>query len=393
MGFIRPFVDAVAGSWTDQWKDFLTVPLDLSPTAALFPAVPQATNAGRGTNVSASESVISNGSKIVVPEGFGLLTLEDGELTGLVTEPGGYIWDSNAVDAQSIFFGDGFVGPLIRQSWERYKFGGRPGSQQQAIFVSLKELPNNKFGTQSPIYWDDAYLRAQVAAKTRGTYTLRIVDPILFAMSYLPAPFLLNGEVFDFTDTRNAAAHQLFTEVVSSLASAFSLYTNDPARGNRIAAIQQDSVGFAASLSQAVEDNYRWRTDRGLVISKVSILGIDYDEATRGLLQTVQRADALTGSRGNSNLQASVAAGIEAAGDTGGSPGLLGMAVAANSMGLSTLAQPTAAETSDSPTGLVGDGAETDELLVRLRQLKRAFDSGLITQADYDQARAQALGL
>ena len=51
------------------------------------------------------------------------------------------------------------------------------GSQQLAFYVNLKEIPNNRFGTQSEIYWDDAYLNAQVGAITRGTYTLRIVDP------------------------------------------------------------------------------------------------------------------------------------------------------------------------------------------------------------------------
>jgi membrane protease subunit (stomatin/prohibitin family) len=56
--------------------------------------------------------------------------------------------------------GDGIVSPLIKPSWERFKFGGRPGSQQRAYFVTLKELPNNRFGTRSEIYWDDAYMNA-----------------------------------------------------------------------------------------------------------------------------------------------------------------------------------------------------------------------------------------
>ena len=38
------------------------------------------------------------------------------------------------------------------------------------------------------------------------------------------------------------------------------------------------------------------------------------------MIRTVQRADALAGSRGNSNLQASVAQGIQSAGENGGAP-------------------------------------------------------------------------
>ena len=164
---------------------------------------------------------------------------------------------------QGIFSGDGIVSPLITTSWERFKFGGRPQAQQQAFFVTLKELPNNRFGTQSEIYWDDAYLNAQVGAITRGTYTLKIVDPILFVKNWMPATYLQNGNVFDFTDMNNDAATQLFNEVVGSLAPAFSMYTNDPAKGNRITRIQQDSIGFAQSLSAAVETNYQWRPAEG----------------------------------------------------------------------------------------------------------------------------------
>ena len=56
-----------------------------------------------------------------------------------------------------------------------------------------------------------------------------------------------------------------------------------------------------------MENAYQWSSDRGLAIVKVAIVSIEYDANTRELLKTVQRADALTGSRGNANLQASVA--------------------------------------------------------------------------------------
>ena len=398
MGLVRAAVGALGGSLADQWKDFHTVPQGLSQTAAVFPAVRRGTNAGRGSNTKTSEAIITNGSRIVVPEGYGLLTFQDGELTSVAAEPGAYIWDSEDPASRSIFVEGGFVSPLVKQSWQRFKFGGRPGSQQFALFVNLKELPNNKFGTQSVIYWDDAYLNAQVGATTRGTYTLKVVDPVLFVRSLLPASYLQNGEMFDFTDPGNEVATQLFTEVVASLAAAFSNYTNDPAMGNRISNIQRDSVGFAVSLSQAVEDAYQWTADRGVAIAKVAIIGVEYDESTRELLRVVQRADALTGVRGNSNLQASVAAGLETAGAVDGAAGILGLGVAAGGVGISNLQQPTRDSGPDgrssptrpprpAPPGGAGD------LLARLEQLKNAFDSGFITQEEFDASRAKALGL
>ena len=159
----------------------------LPATAALFAAVPQGTNAGRGSNTKGSSNIITNGSKIVVPEGYGLLLFQDGAITGFAAEPGGYEWQSDDLNSKSIFAGDGLVDSLIKQSWERFKFGGQPGSQQAAFFVSLKELPDNRFGTQSEIYWDDGFLNTQVGAVTRGSYTLKIVDPILFVKNFVPA--------------------------------------------------------------------------------------------------------------------------------------------------------------------------------------------------------------
>jgi membrane protease subunit (stomatin/prohibitin family) len=382
MGLVQAVTGAVGGMFADQWKDFYTVPAGLPSTAALFAAVPQGTNAGRGSNTSASSNIITNGSKIVVPEGYGLLLFQDGKITAFVAEAGGYEWRSDDINSQSIFAGDGIVSPLIKQSWERFKFGGQPGSQQAAFFVSLKELPDNRFGTQSEIYWDDGFLNTQVGAVTRGSYTLKIVDPILFVKNFVPASYLQPGQVFDFTDLDNAAASQLFNEVVGSLAPAFSLYTNDPSKGNRITKLQQDSLGFAKSLSDAVEQGYQWKSDRGLAIVKTAIVSIEYDANTRELLKTVQRADALSGSRGNSNLQASVAQGIQSAGETGGAAGLMGVGMASGMLGIGNLQQPAAPA-----------APAADDPVAKLKKAKEMLDLGLITQDDYDALKAKALGL
>ncbi len=383
MGLVQAVVGSIGGALADQWKDFYTVPAGLPATAALFAAVPQGTNAGRGSNTKGSSNIITNGSKIVVPEGYGLLLFQDGAITGFAAEPGGYEWKSDDLNSKSIFSGGGIMESLVKQSWERFKFGGQPGSQQAAFFVSLKELPDNRFGTQSEIYWDDGFLNTQVGAVTRGSYTMKIVDPILFVKNFVPAAYLQPGKVFDFTDIDNAAASQLFNEVVGSLAPAFSLYTNDPGKGNRITKLQQDSVGFAKSLSDAVENAYQWKSDRGLVIVKTAIISIEYDANTRELLKTVQRADALSGSRGNSNLQASVAQGMQSAGENTGAAGMMGIGMASGMMGgMGSLQQPVAPAT-----------PAAEDPVAKLKKAKEMLDLDLITQADYDALKAKALGL
>lgn len=425
MGLIQSFVGALGGTLADQWKDFLTAPAQLAPTAALFPAVAQGQNAGRGSNTRGSANIISNGSKIMVPQGYGLIVFADGRIFDVATEPGGYVFTTEDPNARSVFAGDGIVDSLVKTAWERFKFGGQPGSQHLAIFVNLKEIPNNKFGTQSEIYWDDRYLNAQVGALVRGTYTMRIVDPLLFVTQFVPATYITpGGPVFDFTDVDNDAATQLFSEVVSCLSPAFSAYTNDPNKGNRIARIQQDSLGFAQSLSGAVESAYQWRTGRGLEIVKTAIVSIEYDADTRTLLSDVKKADALSGARGNSFLQQAAARGLQNAGESGGGAGLAMFGMGAGAVGgvagglqqqpdptpgpfnqpvmpaygQPTPAPPVAPGPVDAPVApepapaSVPAGAGEDPV-AKLTQLKSMMDAGLITQADYDAAKAKVLGL
>lgn len=334
MGFIKAFSGALEGTFADEWKDFYMPRQGVPATAALFQAVPQGTNAGRGENYKGSENIITNGSKIIVPEGTALITVQDGQITGMIAEAGGFEYRSDDPNSRSIFSGDGILASTIGTSWERFKFGGQPGSQQLAFYVNLKEIPNNKFGTQSEIYWDDAYLNTQVGAVTRGTYTLKIVDPLLFVKNFVPQSYLQpNAPVFDFADMNNDACNELFNEVVSTLSSAFSIYTNDPDKGNRITKIQSDQLGFGKAMSDAVENAYNWKSDRGLEIVKTAILAIEYDEDTKALLSDVKKADALSGNRGNSFMQQSVARGVQSAGENGGGTGMafMGMGMQAGS--------------------------------------------------------------
>lgn len=396
MGFIKAFTGSLGGTFADQWEDFYAPKPGVPGTAALFQAVPQGRNAGRGENTKGSNNIITNGSKIIVPEGTALITLQDGQITGLITEPGGFIYTSTDPNSKSLFAGDGIISSTVKQTWERFKMGGQPSAQQLAFYVNLKEIPNNRFGTQSEIYWDDAYLNAQVGAVTRGTYTLQITDPLLFVKNFVPMEYLQpDARVFDFADMDNDASAQLFNEVVGTLSSAFSIYTNDPSKGNRISKIQADQIGFAQAMSKAVEDAYQWQTSRGLTIIKTAILAIEYDEDTKKLLSDVKKADALSGNRGNSFMQQSVARGMQAAGENpnGGGSAMafmgMGMNAAGGMMGgmqQQPVQQNPYINVNQQPQATQNP---TDKLL----EMKKLLDAGAITQEEYDKVKAQVLGI
>ena len=176
-----------------------------------------------------------------------------------------------------------------------------------------------------------------------------------------------------------------------------------------------DLLPAITHLSAAVEQNYQWATGRGLAIVATAIISIEYDEMTRELLRNVQRADALSGARGNSNLQASVASGFEAAGQNTGAAGLVGLGIASSATGLGGLQQPVpgiggqstppaapaAAAPPPPPPAPAAPAAAApaaaapaaEDPMAQLSKFKEMLDNGLITQEDYDAAKNKVLGL
>lgn len=411
MGFIQAFRGAIGGTFADQWKDFYGPMPGVSATAAVFPGYPMGVNNNCGANYKGNENIITNGSKVIVPEGTALVTIQDGAITNIITEVGGYEYKTDDPNAKSIFTGDGMMDSLVRSSWEKFKFGGIPATNQLLFYVNLKEIPNNRFGTQSEIYWDDAFLGTQVGAITRGTYTVKIIDPILLIKNFVPVHYLISGaEAFDLSDMDNEAAEQLFNEVVSSLSAAFSNYTNDPSRGNRITRIQGDQIGFAKSLSLAVEEGYQWKSSRGLSIEKTAILAIEYDEDTKALLSDVKKADALSGNRGNSFFQQAAARGLQSAGENGGGANMAFMGLGMNAAGnmMSGTKQPEAPSSYQPNFGAaqagqnMAQGQQNEELkpnqnqedpTEKLIKMKKLLDAGVITEEEFKKVKFDLLGL
>ena len=199
----------------------------------------------------------------------------------------------------------------------------------------------------------------------------------------------------------NAAGEQLFNEVVGTLSAAFSNYTNDPSKGNRISKIQRDQIGFAQAMAQAVEDAYQWKTTRGLEIVKTAILAIEYDEDTKELMKDVKKADALSGARGNAFMQQATARGIQAAGENSGGAGMafmgMGMQAAGGMMG-GMQQQPTPSSYQPAfgqpqQPAQPAEATPAQDPTTKLLEMKKLLDAGAISQEEYDKVKAQVLGL
>ena len=400
MGFIKAFSGALSGTFADQWKDFYVPMANVPATTGLFPGVLQGTNANRGENYKGSENIITNGSKIVVPEGTALITVENGAVTGFISEPGGYEFRSNDPNSKSMFSGDGILSSTISQSFERFKFGGQPGVQQLAFYVNLKPITGNRFGTQTPIYWQDEYLATRAGGSARGTYSLKIVDPILFFKGFVPDKYKgANASIFDFADMDNPACDHLFNDFLTCLTGAFKRFSLKSKENNMdtIDYIQSNLDQFALTMDEEIENTYQWSSNYGIKVISVN-LQADYDGPTLEVLEEARKADqeirraSRMGQAYSSNMAGMMAAAsgeamkTAAGNENGAMMGFMNMNMAsqngANLMGAVNNV-PTGAPTTNPPED------PTEKLL----NAKKLLDAGAITSEDYNKLKAQILGI
>ena len=400
MGFIKAFSGALSGTFADQWKDFYVPMANVPATVGLFPAVLQGTNANRGENYKGSENIITNGSKIVVPEGVALITIENGAVTGFISEPGGYEFRSNDPNSKSMFSGDGILSSTSSQSFERFKFGGQTGVQQLAFYVNLKPITGNRFGTQTPIYWQDEYLATRAGGSARGTYSLKIVDPLLFFKGFVPDMYKgANASIFDFADMDNPTCDHLFNDFLTCLTGAFKRFSLKSKENNMdtIDYIQSNLYQFALTMDEEIENTYQWSSNYGIKVISVN-LQADYDGPTLEVLEEARKADqeirraSRMGQAYSSNMAGMMAAAsgeamkTAAGNENGAMMGFMNMNMASQN-GANLMSATNNVSTGTSTATPVEDPTE------KLLNAKKLLDAGAITSEDYDKLKAQILGI
>ena len=97
--------------------------------------------------VTTEDGVIPNGSRIIVAPGQVAALYDNGKILDATAEAGVYEFKT---EASPSFFGGDF-GPVFKDMWERFKFGGGIAKEQAVFYFNIKEILDNKFGTQNPI--------------------------------------------------------------------------------------------------------------------------------------------------------------------------------------------------------------------------------------------------
>jgi len=374
MGIIQAFAGAASGTLADQWKDIISVNPFTERTVVL-PGVLQQTNAGRGTNYSGSEGVISNGSKIFVPENMAAFIFSQSGIEDVITESGGYEYQNGQ---ESVFTGGGFKKAIISQTKDRFGYGGQTSDQKRLVFVSLREIRGLTFGTKGPLVYHDLFYQTDLEVIGFGSFSVRISDAERFMRNFVPA----NITSYSFDD------YQARSQVLSEFLQSFIDAVNSLSTQHRISELPSQAEEIAEQIAGGSSHAGTWGERFGFDLVSVGIENIEFTPASRELVKEyssnrmiVKAYEDISQEASNISAQQKIAQGVEEHGLGTGGGLVFGMGLA---QGLNPQnAAPAGAKSSMS----------FDDQIDTVRKLKGMLDEGLLTEEEFDLKKREVMGL
>ena len=173
MGLIKAAKSAIESTMHEQWKEAIRCE-DMGNDVLM---VRKTTETG----------VISNGSTIIVAPGQCAVIFDNGKVIDATAEDGIYTFDTSSTPS---FFAGQFK-ETFKEMWQRFTYNGATAKEQYVFYFNLKEITENKFGTQTPINYQDwshpipnkmtnSLSPLSVKVRCYGVYSFRISNPALF---------------------------------------------------------------------------------------------------------------------------------------------------------------------------------------------------------------------
>ena len=289
MGIIKAAGSSVRGLLADQWLDVIE-PVDMS-NQTLFARGVKVT---KGSQNKGSADVITDGSVIRVSENMMMLLVDGGGIIDYSAEGGYYTVKNDS--APSMLNGD--LDESIHETYERFKFGGMTAQKQEVFYINLIEIGGLKFGTTTPIQYYDNFYNAELNLRMFGTYSIRIVNPLLFYRNVVPKStdrFLVSN----YCD-------QYQQEFMVALSSAVNQYS---AQGERVSFLSSKGMELSALMKDLLTE--RWQDLRGIDVVSVAVANFTYDEKSQKIIDSRNQGASFGGkikalfggTQGNSAIQ------------------------------------------------------------------------------------------
>ncbi|MBQ5333859.1 MAG: SPFH domain-containing protein [Oscillospiraceae bacterium] len=293
MGLITAAVSSVSGSLADSWKEVIE-PDEMSDSTLLVKGV----TIKKGSNKRGTENVVSNGSIIHVFPNTLMLLMDGGKIVDYSAQEGYY--EVNNSSSPSLFNGE--LNETLKDTWERFKFGGAPSQRQYVYYINTAEIKGIKFGTRQPVNYFDNFYNAELFLRAHGSYSIRITDPIKFFTEFAPK----GTDRIEIKDL----SEQLFNEFMDALQSAINQMSVD---GVRISAITSKSRELSKYMADTLDSD--WNELRGIEICSVGMASISYDDESKALINMRNKGAMMSDPTIREGfVQSSVAQGLQSAG-------------------------------------------------------------------------------
>lgn len=316
MGIIKAAMGAVGGSLADQWLEVIE-PFNMGEGTVATCGV-QVENK-RGSNNKRTNYIISNGSVIHVYPNQMMLLVDGGQIIDYSAEEGYYT--VNLSSSPSLFNGE--LKASVKDTFNRFKFGGQPSQSQKVFYINLQEIKNIKFGTKNAMSYFDPMYGAELFVRCFGSYSVKITDPLKFFKEVIPR----NASKVDIQDINQ----QYLEEFLTALQAAINEMSD---KGIKIASLPSKGLELKRYMQSCLDEE--WSALRGMEVCSVAIASISYDEESKKLInmrnQGVMLADPTIR---EGYVQGAAARGVEAAGSNSGGAvnGFMGV-----NMGMSNMA-------------------------------------------------------
>ena len=323
MGLITALISSTSSALGDQFKEFVNLPQVGTDVLIVRGSVKH----GEG-NKNFSENVISNGSKIVIPQGWAMMLVDNGKVE-FSSEPGEYTYDNSS--EPSIFYGGLGKGILntFKTIGSRFTFGGQTAKDQRVYYINLLNVTGNKFGSSSPKDVYDETYQMSIKMTFYGSFAYKVDDPIALVNTVIganPKDEVTFNEVFgtQFKGEFNEQMHKALTNIMAEKKIRFSqigIY------GSEI------SDQMNAILSE------KWGSKYGVIITDVSMENIgttdEYTQIIKDIEAKVNETRMMGQAYSNNMAGAMAAATAEAmknasANENGAMMGFAGLNMAQN---------------------------------------------------------------
>lgn len=373
MGIIKAFTDSVGGTFADQWKELITAG-NFDEHTAVAPGILKTNNNGRGANTHGSMDVITNGSKIFIPENTAAFIFSQAGIENIITTPGSYEYQDGE---ESVFNGSKIAAAILKQAKDRIGYGGNSSTEKRIAFVNLREIRDIKFGTRGPQVYNDMYYGCDLEIYAYGSFTIKIVDPEKFIKNFVPA----NVISYSFDNPKVRA------QVLSEFVQSFIVALNSLSTTYRISQLPSQAIEISKRIAADSYNAGTWRERFGFEVVMVAVENIEFSSESRELVKqfsankmNMKAYEEVSQRASNIAAQQKIAQGIQDNGLGNGGGMLFGMNIAQN---IGPQGQPASTP---------NPSMSFDEQIETLKKLKELVDIGVLTQEEFDAKKKEIMG-